>query len=173
MLLRLTGINCSPEALQFCYWILPSIYQFVCTPWFSVWQPPQSQKGSRSKHAEQVVSSSWAGAEDLKKVEEELDASMDPSSGSSRWKTSSSSPSSQTQGQYEDASQKAAALAQMSQTGSWRRGMTAQVGITPPRTKGTSAALKTPGRRGSLPSLSRSDFGSRAIIQSDYRLGQN
>lgn len=108
---------------------------------------PQSQKGSRSKHAEQEVSSSWAGAEDLKKVEEELDASMDPSSGSSRWKPSSSSSSSQAQGQYEDAGQKAAALAQMSQTGSWRRGMTAQVGITPPRTKGTSAALKTPGRR--------------------------
>ncbi|XP_039906228.1 neuron navigator 3 isoform X7 [Simochromis diagramma] len=124
----------------------------------------QSQKGSRSKHAEQVVSSSWAGAEDLKKVEEELDASMDPSSGSSRWKTSSSSPSSQTQGQYEDASQKAAALAQMSQTGSWRRGMTAQVGITPPRTKGTSAALKTPGKtddakaseKGKVPSKSSS-----------------
>uniref|UniRef100_A0A3P8U3M6 Neuron navigator 3 n=1 Tax=Amphiprion percula TaxID=161767 RepID=A0A3P8U3M6_AMPPE len=108
--------------------------------------PSQSQKGSRSKHAEQEVSSSWAGAEDLKKVEEELDASMDPSSGSSRWKPSSSSSSSQTQGQYEDAGQKAAALAQMSQTGSWRRGMTAQVGITPPRTKGTSAALKTPGK---------------------------
>uniref|UniRef100_A0A4W6E5P7 Neuron navigator 3 n=1 Tax=Lates calcarifer TaxID=8187 RepID=A0A4W6E5P7_LATCA len=105
-----------------------------------------SQRGSRSKHAEQEVSSSWAGAEDLKKVEEELDASMDPSSGSSRWKPSSSTTSSQAQGQYEDASQKAAALAQMSQTGSWRRGMTAQVGITPPRTKGTSATLKTPGK---------------------------
>ncbi|XP_029350589.1 neuron navigator 3 isoform X2 [Echeneis naucrates] len=106
----------------------------------------QSQRGSRSKHAEQEVSSSWAGAEDLKKVEEELDTSMDPSSGSSRWKPSSSSSSSQAQGQYEDASQKAAALAQMSQTGSWRRGMTAQVGITPPRTKGTSTTLKTPGK---------------------------
>uniref|UniRef100_A0A8C4E2W6 Neuron navigator 3 n=1 Tax=Dicentrarchus labrax TaxID=13489 RepID=A0A8C4E2W6_DICLA len=101
-----------------------------------------SQRGSRSKHAEQEVSSSWAGAEDLKKVEEELDASMDPSSGSSRWKPSSSSSSStQAQGQYEEAGQKAAALAQMSQTGSWRRGMTAQVGITPPRSKGTSACL--------------------------------
>uniref|UniRef100_A0A8C3B265 Neuron navigator 3 n=1 Tax=Cyclopterus lumpus TaxID=8103 RepID=A0A8C3B265_CYCLU len=99
----------------------------------------RSQKGSRSKHAEQQVSSSWAGAEDLKKVEEELDTSMDPGSGSSRWKASSSSSSAQAQSQYEEAGQKAAALAQMSQTGSWRRGMTAQVGITPPRTKGTSA----------------------------------
>ena len=108
--------------------------------------PPQSQKGSRSKHVEQEVSSSWAGAEDLKKVEEELDLSMDPSGSSSRWKPSPSCSSSQTQGQYEDTGQKAAALAQMSQTGSWRRGMTAQVGITPPRTKASPAALKTPGR---------------------------
>lgn len=104
----------------------------------------QVQKGSRSKHAEPEVSSSWAGAQDLKKVEEELDASMDPSSGSARWKSSSAS-SSQAQCQYDEAGQKAAALAQMSQTGSWRRGMTAQVGITPPRSKGSSAALKTTG----------------------------
>lgn len=104
----------------------------------------QVQKGSRSKHAEPEVSSSWAGAQDLKKVEEELDASMDPSGGSARWKSSSSS-SSQAQCQYDEAGQKAAALAQMSQTGSWRRGMTAQVGITPPRSKGSSAALKTTG----------------------------
>ncbi|XP_034018863.1 neuron navigator 3 isoform X5 [Thalassophryne amazonica] len=107
----------------------------------------QSQRGSRSKPAKQEVSSSWAGAEDLKKVEEELDASMDPSSSSSRWKTPSSSSSSQPQCQYEDIGQKAVALAQMSQTGSWRRGMTAQVGITPPRTKATtSATLKTSGK---------------------------
>lgn len=90
------------------------------------------------------MSSSWAGAQDLKKVEEELDASMDPSSGSARWKSSSSS-SSQAQSQYDEAGQKAAALAQISQTGSWRRGMTAQVGVTPPRSKGSSAALKTTG----------------------------
>ncbi|KAM9705349.1 neuron navigator 3 isoform 3-T3 [Menidia menidia] len=121
----------------------------------------QSQKSNRSKHAEQEVSSSWAGAEDLKKVEEELDTSMDPSNSSSRWKHSSSSAS-QAQGQYEDTGQKAAALAQMSQTGSWRRGMTAQVGITPPRTKNTTTAIKTQGKtddakaseKGKIPSKS-------------------
>ena len=59
---------------------------------------PQSQRGSRSKHAQQEVSSSWAGAEDLKKVDEELDISMDPSGSPSRWKTSSTSSSSQPQG---------------------------------------------------------------------------
>ncbi|XP_061769981.1 neuron navigator 3 isoform X4 [Nerophis ophidion] len=102
----------------------------------------QSQRGSKSKHAEQEVSSSWAGAEDLKKVDEELDANMDPNGASSRWKSSSSS---QPHSQYEEAGQKATALAQISQTGSLRRGMTAQVGITPPRTKGTSSH-KTPGK---------------------------
>ncbi|XP_077399444.1 neuron navigator 3 isoform X5 [Vanacampus margaritifer] len=100
----------------------------------------QSQRSSKSKDADQEVSSSWVGAEDLKKVEEELNASMDPNGGSSRWKQSSSS-SSQAQGQYEDAGQKA--LAQISQTGSLRRGMTAQVGITSPRTKSTTASHKT------------------------------
>ncbi|KAM8908420.1 neuron navigator 3 isoform 4-T4 [Spinachia spinachia] len=130
----------------------------------------QSQKGSRSKHAEQEVGSSWAGAEDLKKVEEELDPNMDPGSGSSRWKPSSSSSSAQAQGQYEDAGQKAA------QTGSWRRGMTAQVGITPPRTKGTSAAHKTPGKtddakaseKGKAPSK-----GSAAIQRSPSDAGKS
>ncbi|XP_077354763.1 neuron navigator 3 isoform X6 [Festucalex cinctus] len=105
----------------------------------------QSQRSSKSKHADQEVSSSWVGAEDLKKVEEELNASMDPNGGSSRWKpSSSSSSSSQAQGQYEDAGQKA--LAQISQTGSLRRGMTTQVGITPPRTKSTSTSHKTAGK---------------------------
>ncbi|XP_054609805.1 neuron navigator 3 isoform X11 [Dunckerocampus dactyliophorus] len=124
----------------------------------------QSQRGSKSKHAELEVSSSWAGAEDLKKVDEEIDANMDPNAASSRWKPSSSSSSSQAQSQYEEAGQKATALAQISQTGSLRRGMTAQVGITPPRTKGTSASLKTPGKtddakaseKGKVPSKSAS-----------------
>ncbi|XP_057710356.1 neuron navigator 3 isoform X4 [Corythoichthys intestinalis] len=120
----------------------------------------QSQRASKSKHAEQEVSSSWVGAEDLKKVEEELDPTMDPNGSPSRWKSSSS----QGQGQYEDAGQKATSLSQISQTGSLRRGMTAQVGITPPRTKNTSASHKTTGKtddakaseKGKVPSKSSS-----------------
>ncbi|XP_067284363.1 neuron navigator 3 isoform X1 [Pseudorasbora parva] len=81
--------------------------------------------------------SSWAGAEDLKKVDEEMEPGMDPSC---KWK--SSSPSSSCQG--EDVGQKTGLP--MSQTGSWRRGMSAQVGITPPRTKGSSTSLKSPGK---------------------------
>ncbi|XP_055081633.1 neuron navigator 3 isoform X3 [Periophthalmus magnuspinnatus] len=122
----------------------------------------QSQRGSRSKHVDPEVSSSWAGAEDLKKVEEEQDGgTMDQSSGSQRWKPSAASPSAQKQShqaplshqthqayqaQYEEQGQKGAALGQVSQTGSWRRGVSAQVGITPPRTKTPSAALKTTGK---------------------------
>ncbi|XP_061617807.1 neuron navigator 3 isoform X4 [Phyllopteryx taeniolatus] len=136
----------------------------------------QSQKPTKSKHAEQEVSSSWIGAEDLKKVEEELEASMDPNGGSSRWKPSSSSSSSQAQGQYEDAGQKATTLAQISQTGSLRRGMTAQVGITPPRTKNTSASHKTTGKtddakaseKGKVPSK-----GSSSIQRSPSDAGKS
>uniref|UniRef100_UPI004034E388 neuron navigator 3 isoform 13 n=1 Tax=Danio rerio TaxID=7955 RepID=UPI004034E388 len=95
----------------------------------------QSNKETH-RHIEQDASS-WAGAEDLKKVDEEMEPGMDPSC---KWKTSS--PSSSCQG--EDISQKTGLP--MSQTGSWRRGMSAQVGITPPRTKGTSTSLKTPGK---------------------------
>ncbi|XP_050963086.1 neuron navigator 3 isoform X4 [Labeo rohita] len=92
----------------------------------------QSNKDTH-RHTEQDASS-WAGAEDLKKVDEEMEPGMD------KWKTSS--PSSSCQG--EDVGQKTGLS--MSQTGSWRRGMSAQVGITPPRTKGTSTSLKTPGK---------------------------
>ncbi|KAL1275922.1 hypothetical protein QQF64_035545, partial [Cirrhinus molitorella] len=81
----------------------------------------QSNKDTH-RHTEQDASS-WAGAEDLKKVDEEMEPGMD------KWKTSS--PSSSCQG--EDVGQKTGLS--MSQTGSWRRGMSAQVGITPPRTK--------------------------------------
>ncbi|XP_062373940.1 neuron navigator 3 [Sardina pilchardus] len=105
---------------------------------------PRKSKGpqSQGKHGEHDASS-WAGAEDLKKVDEEQDSSsMDPSS-SSKWRASSSSSSS-VPSQPEDGGQKTALP--VSQTGSWRRGMTAQVGITPPRTKGTSGNLKSPGK---------------------------
>ncbi|KAK6314544.1 hypothetical protein J4Q44_G00140730 [Coregonus suidteri] len=102
----------------------------------------KASQGDTLQHVEQEVSSSWAGAEDLKKVDEELDVSMEPGS---KWKPSSSSSSSSPAGQCgEDHGQKTGLP--MSQTGSWRRGMTAQVGITPPRTKGTSTTLKTPGK---------------------------
>uniref|UniRef100_A0A8C7ISU4 Neuron navigator 3 n=1 Tax=Oncorhynchus kisutch TaxID=8019 RepID=A0A8C7ISU4_ONCKI len=99
-----------------------------------------SPRKNKAAQVQYTMDSSWAGAEDLKKVDEELDVSMEPGS---KWKPSSSASS--PAGQCgEDPGQKTGLP--MSQTGSWRRGMTAQVGITPPRTKGTSATLKTPGK---------------------------
>ncbi|XP_071188146.1 neuron navigator 3 isoform X3 [Salvelinus alpinus] len=110
----------------------------------AVTSSPRKNKAAQAdthQHVEQEVSSSWAGAEDLKKVDEELDVNMEPGS---KWKSSSSSASSPAGQCGEDPGQKTGLP--MSQTGSWRRGMTAQVAITPPRTKGTSATLKTPGK---------------------------
>lgn len=67
-------------------------------------------------------SSSWCGAEDLKKVDEQIENILDSSS------------------------QMEGAGLPMSQTGSWRRGMSAQTGITSPRNKNSNTNIKTPGK---------------------------
>ncbi|KAG7454672.1 hypothetical protein MATL_G00262270 [Megalops atlanticus] len=116
----------------------PSYSSVSASPRKSKEAQPKADALKQSDHD----SSNWGGAEDLKKSDEGLDNSMDPAS---KWKPSSSSSSSP--GHYEDpdrAGQRSGLP--MSQTGSWRRGMSAQVGITPPRTKGTTGALKTPGK---------------------------
>ncbi|XP_076845851.1 neuron navigator 3 isoform X2 [Brachyhypopomus gauderio] len=95
----------------------------------------QSHKET-SRHLEQT-DSSWAGSEDLKIVDEDIDPVMD---SPSKWKASATSSS----GQAEECGQKTGLP--MSQTGSWRRGMSAQVGITPPRTKGSTPSVKTVGK---------------------------
>ncbi|KAG5846118.1 hypothetical protein ANANG_G00146360 [Anguilla anguilla] len=113
------------------------------TPYYSSTSaPPRKGKHSQPKSdAEPRGSpdhdiSSWDGAEDLKKSDDGLDGAM--------WKPSSSSSSST--GQYEDPDRTGQRAGMpLSHTGSWRRGMTAQVGITPPRTKGAVGALKNPG----------------------------
>uniref|UniRef100_A0A8C8VMV0 Neuron navigator 3 n=1 Tax=Pelusios castaneus TaxID=367368 RepID=A0A8C8VMV0_9SAUR len=79
----------------------------------------------------------WGSSEELKKPEEDFDSNVD---GSGKWKGLAS-------GQSEDlekGGQKASLS--VSQTGSWRRGMTAQVGTTPSRHKAGTNALKTPGK---------------------------
>ncbi|XP_036312111.1 neuron navigator 3 isoform X2 [Pipistrellus kuhlii] len=78
----------------------------------------------------------WDGTEELKKAEEDLDSHAD---GGGKWKGACS-------GLPEDpekAGQKAALA--VSQTGSWRRGMSAQGGASSRQKAGTSA-LKTPGK---------------------------
>ncbi|XP_043944008.1 neuron navigator 3 isoform X1 [Protopterus annectens] len=91
----------------------------------------QSQfKTDSEKHCE----TDWCGTDDLKKPDE-YDSSMD---SSGKWKSGA--------GLLEDSEkghQKASSLC-VSQTGSWRRGMTAQGGITPPKSK--TSTLKTAGK---------------------------
>lgn len=78
----------------------------------------------------------WDSPEELKKTEEDLDSHVD---GGAKWKGVAS-------GLAED-SEKTGQKASLSvaQTGSWRRGMSAQGG-TPARQKTSTSALKTPGR---------------------------
>lgn len=78
----------------------------------------------------------WDSPEELKKTEEDLDSHVD---GGAKWKGVAS-------GLAED-SEKTGQKASLSvaQTGSWRRGMSAQGG-TPARQKTSTSALKTPGK---------------------------
>ncbi|XP_063178952.1 neuron navigator 3 isoform X4 [Chroicocephalus ridibundus] len=82
-------------------------------------------------------SETWGSTEELKKPEEEFDSSVD---SSGKWKGLPSGLSEES----EKGGQKASLS--VSQTGSWRRGMTAQVGATQSRHKAGTSALKTPGK---------------------------
>ncbi|XP_062853239.1 neuron navigator 3 isoform X1 [Trichomycterus rosablanca] len=78
-----------------------------------------SSHRSKSAQCEQRCdqnSSTWCGAEDLKKVDEHIENIMDSSEGTGL---------------------------PTAQTGSWRRGMSAQGGITSPRGKNSNTNLKT------------------------------
>uniref|UniRef100_A0A8C3RQD2 AAA+ ATPase domain-containing protein n=1 Tax=Chelydra serpentina TaxID=8475 RepID=A0A8C3RQD2_CHESE len=82
-------------------------------------------------------SENWGSTEELKKPEEDFDSNVD---SSGKWKGLPSGLSEDS----EKGGQKASLS--VSQTGSWRRGMTAQVGTTPSRHKAGTSALKTPGK---------------------------
>ncbi|XP_008065408.1 neuron navigator 2 [Carlito syrichta] len=92
------------------------------------------------KHSQVERNSLWSG-EDVKKSDGGSDSGIKMEPGS-RWRRNPSDVSDES-----DKSTSGKKNPVISQTGSWRRGMTAQVGITMPRTKpSTSAgALKTPG----------------------------
>ncbi|XP_038028881.2 neuron navigator 3 isoform X8 [Anas platyrhynchos] len=82
-------------------------------------------------------SETWGSSEELKKPEEDFDSSID---SSGKWKGLPLGLSEES----EKGGQKASLS--VSQTGSWRRGMTAQVGATQSRHKAGTSALKTPGK---------------------------
>ncbi|MBN3294120.1 NAV3 protein, partial [Polypterus senegalus] len=93
-------------------------------------------KTDTEKHTVPDNESTWLNPEELKK-EEEFDSNMD---SSKNWKSTSSN----LYDDLEKGGQKTGLP--VSHTGSWRRGMTAQIGITPPRTKSSTGSLKTPGK---------------------------
>ncbi|XP_074868597.1 neuron navigator 3 isoform X5 [Carettochelys insculpta] len=97
----------------------------------------QTQLKTDSEKRSVTESENWGSTEELKKPEEDQDSSGD---GSGKWKGLPS-------GLPED-SEKGGQKASLSvsQTGSWRRGMTAQVGTAPSRHKAGTSALKTPGK---------------------------
>ncbi|XP_069084886.1 neuron navigator 3 isoform X1 [Pleurodeles waltl] len=76
----------------------------------------------------------WCNVEEMRKSEEECDGGAD---SSSKWKGLPPEDS-------EKGSQKSSLS--VSQTGSWRRGMTAQGGVVSPRHKSGTSPLKTPGK---------------------------
>lgn len=78
---------------------------------------------------------SWSN-EELKKQDDEYDLSTE----SGKWKGISS-------GLSEDSDKGGQKSLSISQTGSWRRGMTAQIGTTSSRHKSGSSSLKTPGMK--------------------------
>ncbi|XP_041131092.1 neuron navigator 2 isoform X4 [Polyodon spathula] len=88
------------------------------------------------KHCAVERNSVWSGDE-VKKTDGGLDSGVKMESGS-KWRRNPSDVSDES-----DKSNSGRKTTVISQTGSWRRGMTAQVGITTPRTK--SATLKTHG----------------------------
>ncbi|KAM3919642.1 neuron navigator 2 isoform 3-T3 [Leptodactylus fuscus] len=90
------------------------------------------------KHLQIDRNSLWSG-DDLKRSDGGSDSGMKMESGC-KWRKNPSDLSDES-----DKSTSGRKNTVISQTGSWRRGMTAQVGITSPRTKSTTGALKTPG----------------------------
>lgn len=90
------------------------------------------------KHLQIDRNSLWPG-DDLKRADGGSDTGVKMESGS-KWRKNPSDLSDES-----DKSTSGRKNTVISQTGSWRRGMTAQVGITSPRTKSSTGALKTPG----------------------------
>lgn len=99
-----------------------------------------SPQTDAEKHSQVERNSLWSGDE-IKKSDGGSDSGVKMEPGS-KWRRNPSDVSDES-----DKSTSGRKNTVISQTGSWRRGMSAQVGITAPRTKtsATSGTLKTPG----------------------------
>ncbi|KAG8438425.1 hypothetical protein GDO86_008923 [Hymenochirus boettgeri] len=90
------------------------------------------------KHLHLDRGSLWSG-DDMKRSDGGSDSGVKMDSGN-KWRKNPSDLSDES-----DKSASGRKNTVLSQTGSWRRGMSAQVGITTPRTKTSAGTLKTPG----------------------------
>ncbi|MGH0147045.1 UNVERIFIED_CONTAM: hypothetical protein FKN15_009404 [Acipenser sinensis] len=128
---------------------------------------PRKSKGPQlktdsEKHSVPDNENTWGSPEDLKKADDEFDSRMD---SSNKWKGNSS-------GHYEDSEKGGQKTTlSVSQTGSWRRGMTAQVGITPPRNKTATGTLKTPGKTDDVKASEKGKIPSKSIQRSPSDAG--
>ncbi|KAM9301882.1 neuron navigator 2 isoform 2-T2 [Gastrophryne carolinensis] len=114
-----------------------SISSYANTPASS--RKNQDAQTDAEKHLHIDHNSLWS-SDELKRSDGGLESSVKMEPGS-KWRKNPSDLSDES-----DKSNSGRKNTVISQTGSWRRGMTAQVGITPPRTKpATTGALKTPG----------------------------
>lgn len=109
------------------------------------WDSGRTHSASRpqtdaEKHSQVERGSLWSG-DDVKKSDGGSDSGIKMEPGS-KWRRNPSDVSDES-----DKSTSGKKSSVISQTGSWRRGMTAQVGVTMPRTKAAApaGALKTPG----------------------------
>eukprot|EP00062_Callorhinchus_milii_P010568 gi/632955603/ref/XP_007893545.1/ PREDICTED: neuron navigator 3 isoform X2 [Callorhinchus milii] len=96
------------------------------------------QKTSAEKHSVTENETAWNSGEELRRAEEGLDTLKMESTD--KWKRNPSDLSDDS----EKGGQKSSLP--LSQTGSWRRGMTAQVGVTSSRNKTRTSTLKTFGK---------------------------
>ncbi|XP_048644444.1 neuron navigator 2 isoform X17 [Marmota marmota marmota] len=113
-------------------------------PWPGTWRRTNAgslcSQTDAEKHSQVERNSLWSG-DDIKKSDGGSDSGIKMEPGS-KWRRNPSDVSDES-----DKSTSGKRNPVISQTGSWRRGMTAQVGITMPRTKPSApaGALKTPG----------------------------
>ncbi|XP_078077123.1 neuron navigator 2 isoform X2 [Mustelus asterias] len=113
-----------------------SISSYANTPATSRKNPDSQPQTDSEKHSER--NSTWSG-EEIKRSDGGSDSGIKMDS-SSKWRRNPSDVSDESE---KSSSNKKTTV--ISQTGSWRRGMTAQVGVTTPRAKSSTNTLKAHG----------------------------
>lgn len=115
-------------------WVLSNIDVFIMLIWIGYCFPyPQTDT---EKHSAGERNTAWS-SEEVKKSDGGLDCGI-KMDGGLKWRRNPSDVSEES-----DKSSSGRKAAPISQTGSWRRGMSAQVGVTVPRTKSSTGTTGT------------------------------